>query len=205
MPGPLCEPARPGGDPGLSGCVKTPSRVAKANPSFPRNRPCQNPNFGARKASPSFPSPSWIPAPLRHSRESGNPGVLEGSPRAVSPLHSAWIPAFAGMTISGAVAPLGWGFDTAWKAGIQGWWSGLQRRFPTPPRLDSRFRGVLSAPAWLRYACRDGHSGNDVLRMRSARTGPNRGAAERPWFERERVETAPARPGTRSGPLPCRS
>ena len=58
--------------------------------------------------------------PIRHSRESGNPGVLEGSPRAVSPLHPAWIPAFAGMTISGAVASLGWGFDTAWKAGIQG-------------------------------------------------------------------------------------
>ena len=32
------------------------------NPSFPRNRPCQNPNFGARKASPSFPPPSVIPA-----------------------------------------------------------------------------------------------------------------------------------------------
>ena len=39
--------------------------------------------------------------PIRHSRESGNPGVLEGSLRGVSPLHPAWIPAFAGMTISG--------------------------------------------------------------------------------------------------------
>ena len=58
--------------------------------------------------------------PLRHSRESGNPGVLEGSLRGVSPLHPAWIPAFAGMTISGAVASLGCGFDTTWKAGIQG-------------------------------------------------------------------------------------
>ena len=37
--------------------------------------------------------------PLRHSRESGNPGVLEGSLRGVSPLHPAWIPAFAGMTV----------------------------------------------------------------------------------------------------------
>ena len=51
--------------------------------------------------------------PLRHSRESGNPGVLEGSLRGVSPLHPAWIPAFAGMTFSGAVASLEWGFDTA--------------------------------------------------------------------------------------------
>ena len=73
--------------------------------------------------------------PIRHSRESGNPGVLEGSPRAVSPLHPAWIPAFAGMTISGAVASLGWGFDTAWKAGIQGWWWGAAACLPgpTPP------------------------------------------------------------------------
>ena len=59
--------------------------------------------------------------PIRHSRESGNPGVLEGSPRGVSPLHPAWIPAFAGMTISGAVAPLGWGFDTACFAGMTVW------------------------------------------------------------------------------------
>ena len=51
--------------------------------------------------------------PFRHSRESGNPGVLEGPLRGVSPLHPAWIPAFAGMTFSGAVASLGWGFDTA--------------------------------------------------------------------------------------------
>ena len=54
--------------------------------------------------------PSGHERPIRHSRESGNPGVLEGSPRGVSTLHPAWIPAFAGMTISGAVAPLGWGF-----------------------------------------------------------------------------------------------
>ena len=27
------------------------------------------------------------------------------------------------------------------KAGIQGWWWGATRRFPAPPRLDSRFRG----------------------------------------------------------------
>ena len=58
-------------------------------PSFPRNRLCQKVNFEARKAKPSFPSPSVIPA----------------------------------------------------KAGIQGWWWGATRRFPAPPRLDSRFRG----------------------------------------------------------------
>ena len=56
---------------------------------------------------------SGYEGPIRHSRESGNPEVVEGSLRGVSPLHPAWIPAFAGMTISGAVASLGWGFDTA--------------------------------------------------------------------------------------------
>ena len=42
-----------------------------------------------------------IPVPLRHSRESGNPGVVEGCYSGVSPLHPAWIPAFAGMTEGG--------------------------------------------------------------------------------------------------------
>ena len=56
---------------------------------------------------------------IRHSRESGNPGVVEGCYSGVFPLHPAWIPAFAGMTIWGVVASLGWRFDTAWKAGIQ--------------------------------------------------------------------------------------
>ena len=53
---------------------------------------------------------------LRHSRGSGNPGV--GCYSGVSPLHPAWIPAFAGMTISGVCASLEWRFDTAWKAGM---------------------------------------------------------------------------------------
>ena len=35
-------------------------------------------------------------------------------------LHPSWIPAFAGMTISGVCASLGWSFDTAANAGIQG-------------------------------------------------------------------------------------
>ena len=39
---------------------------------------------------------------------------------------------FAGMTISGAVASLGWGFDTAWKAGIQGQWRGAMAGLPRP-------------------------------------------------------------------------
>ena len=55
---------------------------------------------------------------LRHSLGSGDPGVTEGSLRDVSPLHPAWIPAFAGMTISGDVASLGWGFDTTCSAGM---------------------------------------------------------------------------------------
>ena len=79
--------------------------------------------------------------PLRHSRESGNPGVLEGSLRSVSPLHPAWIPAFAGMTISGAGASLGWGFDTPWKEGIPVGWGVGQRLWRPLPPLDSRFRG----------------------------------------------------------------
>ena len=79
----------------ISSLVLMPAGTEDSGPS----RLCQNANFGARK-------------PIRHSRESGNPGVLEGSLRGVSPLHPSWIPAFAGMTISGAVASLGWGFDT---------------------------------------------------------------------------------------------
>ena len=51
--------------------------------------------------------------PIRHSRESGNPGVLEGSPRAVSPLHPAWIPAYQAVS---KLPPLplgeGWGEAT---------------------------------------------------------------------------------------------
>ena len=31
-------------------------------PSFPRTRLCQSANFEVRKANPSFPSPSVIPA-----------------------------------------------------------------------------------------------------------------------------------------------
>ena len=56
--------------------------------------------------------------PIRHSRESGNPGVLEGTPRAVSPLHPAWIPAFQAVS---KLPPLplgeGWGEGTSWQAG----------------------------------------------------------------------------------------
>ena len=70
--------------PAYQAVSKRHSRVAKANPSFPRNRPCQNPNFGARKASPSFPRPSVIPVtppsfpyPPRHSR---NPPVIPVTP-----------------------------------------------------------------------------------------------------------------------------
>ena len=77
----------------------------------PYRRVCQNTNFKVRKADPSFPSLSVIPVPLRHSRESGNPGVVEGCYSGVSPPHPAWIPAFAGMTISGVCASLGWSFD----------------------------------------------------------------------------------------------
>ncbi len=65
-----------------------------------------------RGTAPGFPLPGCVKRPtsrcerpirhsrtlLRHSRESGNPGVVEGSYSGVSPLHPAWIPAFAGMT-----------------------------------------------------------------------------------------------------------
>ena len=61
---------------------------------------------------------SVIPVPLRHSRESGNPGVVEGRYNSVSPPHPTWIPAFAGMTIRGVVASLGWCFDTPTFAGM---------------------------------------------------------------------------------------
>ena len=56
--------------------------------------------------------------PIRHSRESGNPGAVEGCYSAVSPLHPAWIPAFAGVS---KLPPLplgeGWGEGTSWQAG----------------------------------------------------------------------------------------
>ena len=64
-----------------------------------RSRLCQNANFGARKANPSFPR-------KRESRGGG--GVLQ----RCFPPHPSWIPAFAGMTISGVVASFGWRFDT---------------------------------------------------------------------------------------------
>ena len=50
-------------------------------------------NFEVRKANPSFPRF------LRHSRESGNPGAAEGRYSGVSPLHPAWIPAVAGVSV----------------------------------------------------------------------------------------------------------
>ncbi len=56
--------------------------------------------------SPSLPRHSdSLPRhsrPLRHSRESGNPGVGEGYIDTDSPPHAAWIPASAGMTIQAA-------------------------------------------------------------------------------------------------------
>ena len=45
--------------------------------------------------------------------KAGIQGILEGRYPGVSPLHPSWIPAFAGMTISGVIASLGWSFDTA--------------------------------------------------------------------------------------------
>ena len=42
---------------------------------------------------------SVIPAPLSHSRESGNPGVVEECYSGVSPLYPSWIPAFAGAVV----------------------------------------------------------------------------------------------------------
>ena len=72
-------------------------------PSYPRNRMCQKANFEVRKANPSG---------FEGTRESGNPGErLDWGPYGgVSPLHPAWIPAFAGMTISGVCAVAGMGF-----------------------------------------------------------------------------------------------
>ena len=82
---------------------------------------------------------SVIPVPLRHSRESGNPGVVEGCYNGVSPLHPAWIPAFQAVSkrhpseaqtpetvipAKQAVSKLpplplgeGWGEGTSWQAG----------------------------------------------------------------------------------------
>ena len=141
MPGPLCEPARPGGDPGLSGCVKMPFPGSKGQSVIPA------PLRHSRETGRVKTLTSGHERPLRHSlaspsfprkRESRGPG---GVPTRRFPTPPRRDSRFRGNDDSGAVAPLGWGFDTAWKARIQGWWRGLQRRFPTPPRLDSRFRG----------------------------------------------------------------
>ena len=65
---------------------------------------CVNTRHAETLRSRHFRSPSVIfasPPPLRHSRESGNPGVVEGALRHVSPLPPSWVPAFAGMTEGG--------------------------------------------------------------------------------------------------------
>ena len=85
------------GDPAR--CLRLSCRHVTAgtpNPSFPRNRLCQNSAWVRNGAD----------APYRHSRESlpstpiggGNPGVLEGRYSGVSPLHPSWIPAFQGVS-----------------------------------------------------------------------------------------------------------
>ena len=105
---PTSGPAVPSVTRGAVMCTRSvpEARPAPPHPSFPRNRRVKR-------------STSRHGRPIRHSRESGNPGVLEGSLRGVSPPHPAWIPAFAGMTISGACASLGWRFDTACFAGMR--------------------------------------------------------------------------------------
>ena len=73
--------------------------VSATLPSFPRNRPCQNPNFGARKASPSFPrkresrGPGGVPT-RRFPRPTGFPLSRESE---------------KGPTSRRRKAPLGWG------------------------------------------------------------------------------------------------
>ena len=95
-------PAAGGNGPTGRGSSST-SATCRGRSGSPTSRPsrlCQNPNFGARKANPSFP------------RKRESQGWWEGCYSGVSPLHPAWIPAFAGMTIRGVCASLGWGFDT---------------------------------------------------------------------------------------------
>ena len=56
---------------------------AATSPAFPRNRVCQNP-IRERQRRPK----SSFPPPLRHSRESGNPGGVGGTaalPRLPTP------------------------------------------------------------------------------------------------------------------------
>ena len=56
-------------------------------PPPPHDRP-PRPALAGRVKTPT----SGYERPIRHSRESGNPGVLAGPLRGVSPLHPAWIP-----------------------------------------------------------------------------------------------------------------
>ena len=57
----------------------------------------------------------------RAEGEPSDPPAVAILPRDVAPLHPAWIPAFAGMTISGVCASLGWRFDTPCFAGMTFW------------------------------------------------------------------------------------
>ena len=63
----------------------------------PLRHSCNPPVIPAKQAV-SKGRPSEAQTPLRHSRESGNPGGVERGNAAVAPLHHPWIPAFAGMT-----------------------------------------------------------------------------------------------------------
>ena len=75
------------------------------NAVIPRETGCVNPYFGARKATPP------------HSRESGNPGGVEGCNSGVSPPHPAWIPA-SRIDDFGVCASLGWGLNTSLFVGM---------------------------------------------------------------------------------------
>ena len=80
------------------------------------------------KGQSVIPAPSVIPA------KAGIQGSWRGPYAAFPRSHPAWIPAFAGMTISGALASLGWCFDTACFAGmtIRGVVASLGWCFDTP-------------------------------------------------------------------------
>ena len=106
-------------------------------------RPCQNPNFGARKANPSFP----------RKRESRGPGGVPTRRFSTPPRLDSRFPG----RVKTAPLPLGegWGEGTSWQAGgvngneweRQGYWGPSPGLRPPSPRGRGVGLGRVAPPS----------------------------------------------------------
>ena len=112
--------------------------------SFRGRQTCWPGTPHGRNTSRALFTSASFPRPLRHSRESGNPGAVEGSYSGVSPPHPTWIPAFAGMTCGCARAH----FETVRHAGGELHTVGTRHPPCSPPR-HSRAPSVIPAKAGI--------------------------------------------------------